>query len=31
MIQSLGFLGRLLGLILKTGLLLFKNVIKPLA
>ena len=29
MIQSLGFLGRLLGLILKTGLLLIKNVIKP--
>ena len=29
MIPSLGFLGRLLGLILKTGLLLIKNVIKP--
>ena len=29
MIQSLGFLGRLLGLILKTVLLLIKNVIKP--
>ena len=31
MIQSGGFLGRLLGLLLKTGLLLIKNVIKPLA
>ena len=31
MVQSGGFLGRLLGLILKTGLPLIKNVIKPLA
>ena len=31
MIQSEGFLGRLLGLLLKTGLPLLKNVIKPLA
>ena len=31
MIQSGGFLGRLLGPILKTGLPLIKNVIKPLA
>ena len=31
MIQSGGFLGRLLGLFLKTGLPLIKNVIKPLA
>ena len=31
MIQSGGFLGRLLGPLLKTGLLLIKNVIKPLA
>ena len=31
MIQSGGFLGRLLGPLLKTGLLLMKNVIKPLA
>ena len=31
MIQSGGFLGRLLGPILKTGLPLMKNVIKPLA
>ena len=31
MIQSGGFLGRLLGLLLKTGLTLIKNVIKPLA
>ena len=31
MIQSGGFLGRLLGALLKTGLLLIKNVIKPLA
>ena len=31
MIQSEGFLGRLLGPVLKTGLLLIKNVIKPLA
>ena len=31
MIQSGGFLGRLLGLLLKTGLRLIKNVIKPLA
>ena len=31
MIQSGGFLGRLLGLLLKTGLPLMKNVIKPLA
>ena len=31
MIQSRGFLGRLLGPLLKTGLLLMKNVIKPLA
>ena len=31
MIQSGGFLGRLLGLLLKTGLPLTKNVIKPLA
>ena len=30
MIQSGGFLGRLLGLLLKTGLPLIKNVIKPL-
>ena len=30
-IQSGGFLGRLLGLLLKTGLHLIKNVIKPLA
>ena len=30
MIQSRGFLGRLLGLLLKTGLPLIKNVIKPL-
>ena len=30
-IQSGGFLGRLLGLLLKTGLPLIKNVIKPLA
>ena len=30
-IQSGGFLGRLLGPLLKTGLLLIKNVIKPLA
>ena len=30
MIQSGGFLGRLLGPLLKTGLLLIKNVIKPL-
>ena len=30
-IQSEGFLGRLLGPLLKTGLLLIKNVIKPLA
>ena len=30
MIQSGGFLGRLLGPLLKTGLLLLKNVIKPL-
>ena len=30
MIQSGGFLGRLLGSLLKTGLLLIKNVIKPL-
>ena len=30
MIQSGGFLSRLLGLLLKTGLLLIKNVIKPL-
>ena len=29
MIQSGGFLGRLLGLVLKTGLPLIKNVIKP--
>ena len=29
--QSGGFLGRLLGPLLKTGLLLIKNVIKPLA
>ena len=31
MMQSGGFLGRLLGPLLKTGLLLKKNVIKPLA
>ena len=31
MIQSGGFLGRLLGPLLKTGLSLTKNVIKPLA
>ena len=31
MIQSGGFLGRLLGPLLKTGLLLISNVIKPLA
>ena len=31
MIQSGGFLGKLLGSLLKTGLLLMKNVIKPLA
>ena len=31
MIQSGGFLGRLLGLFLKTGLPLIKNVMKPLA
>ena len=31
MIQTGGFLGRLLGPLLKTGLLLIKNVIKPLA
>ena len=31
MIQSAGFLGRLLGPLLKTGLLLIKNLIKPLA
>ena len=31
MIQSGGFLGRLLGALLKPGLLLMKNVIKPLA
>ena len=31
MIQSGGFLGRLLGLLLKTGLPLIKNVVKPLA
>ena len=31
MIQVEGFLGRLFGLLLKTGLLLIKNVIKPLA
>ena len=31
MIQSWGFLGRLLGPLLKTGLPLIKNVIKPLA
>ena len=31
MIQSGGLLGRLLGSLLKTGLLLIKNVIKPLA
>ena len=31
MIQSGGFLGRLLGPLLKIGLLLIKNVIKPLA
>ena len=30
-IQSEGFLGKLLGSLLKTGLLLIKNVIKPLA
>ena len=30
MIQSVGFLGRLLGLLTKTGLTLMKNVIKPL-
>ena len=31
MIQSGGFLGRLLGLLLKTGLPLISNLIKPLA
>ena len=31
MIQSGGFLGKLLGLLLKTGLLLMKSLIKPLA
>ena len=31
MIQSGGFLGKLLGALLKTGLPLMKNVIKPLA
>ena len=31
MVQSRGFLGRLLGLLLKTGLPLIKNEIKPLA
>ena len=31
MIQSGGFLGRFFGPLLKTGLLLIKNVIKPLA
>ena len=31
MMQSRGFLGRLLGPLLKTGLLLIKKVIKPLA
>ena len=31
MIQSGGFLGRLIGPLLKTGLLLMKNVINPLA
>ena len=31
MIQSGGFLGRLLGPLLKTGLPLIKNIIKPLA
>ena len=31
MIQSGGFLGKLLGPLLKTGLLLIKSVIKPLA
>ena len=31
MIQSGGFLGRLMGPLLKTGLLIIKNVIKPLA
>ena len=31
MIQSEGFLGRFLGTLLKTGLPLIKNVIKPLA
>ena len=31
MIQSVGFLGRFLGPLLKTGLLLMKRVIKPLA
>ena len=31
MVQSRGFLGRLLGQLLKTGLTLIKNVIKPLA
>ena len=31
MLQSGGFLGRLLGPLLKPGLLLIKNVIKPLA
>ena len=30
MIQSGGFLGRLLGLLLKTGLTLMKNAVKPL-
>ena len=31
MVQSVGFLGRLLGPLLKTGLPLIKNVIKPIA
>ena len=31
MMQSAGFLGRLLGPLLKTGLPLIKNVVKPLA
>ena len=31
MIQSGGFLGKLLGLLLRTGLSLMKNVIKPMA
>ena len=31
MVQSRGFLGRLLDLLIKTGLPLIKNVIKPLA